>query len=470
VGSKEIFALRKQGQHSEALKLARVEYAENEGDIWFLRAYAWSLYDHLKKLVDAYEAKHLAASSLSQQISPYMREFSQMASLLRGDSAFSQVLRLAGKVSRDWEDFLIFAQWAGIDDFSLEDKEPFINDQGKKIDSLQKRFSRAICREVVTSASDPQQDEDLIDWGRNFLNQSLQDDPNDQWLNYYQSKLHLADGEVDQAIYRLAPVLRRQSRAAWTWALLGDILKGTRSDEALTCYSHATQLARDEQEVAKTRIQLAQLLTLEGRFSEAAQQTKLALNYREQHGYKVPAELSQLLASDWYRQAVEGGHFTPLPRAAPAANAILQELDRHSLTYSKGVIDHVNAEKALSYVATSANDGFVLLHSKFPSLTEQQPGTILEVGRAEPDGPPLDWRDSEAITMQGLCEIFSGSVERHEGKSFAFLRGVHEDVFIPPEMASEFSSEQTYSRSCLALCRANKQGKIGWRAVRFLES
>lgn len=470
MGSKEIFALRKQGQHAEALKIARAEYAGNESDIWFLRAYAWALYDHIKKLVDAYEAKQLPASSISQQISPYMREFSQMASPLRGDSAFSQVLRLAGKVSRDWQDFLNFSQWAGIDGFPPEDRKPFTNDQGKKIDSLQKRYTRAICREVVVQAADPQHDKGLIDWGRTFMNQSLKNDPNDQWLNYYQSKLHLADGEIDQAIQRLAPVLRRQPKAAWTWALLGNILEGTRREDALTCFTHATQLAREEQEVAKVRIHLAQLLALVERFNEAAQQTKLALDYREQHGFKLPAELAQLLASDWYRQAVEGDCFSPLPKAASAATALLQELDRRSLTYSKGVIDHINSEKGLSYVATSANGGFVLLHSKFPSLIEQQPGTVLEVGRTESDGPPLDWRVSEATTIRGLCENFSGNVERHEGKNFAFLRGTHEDVFISPELASEFASEQAYSRTCLALRRANKQGKIGWRAVRFLES
>ncbi|MBS9715919.1 DUF7017 domain-containing protein [Pseudohalocynthiibacter aestuariivivens] len=171
---------------------------------------------------------------MSIQMSPYMREFSQMASPLRGDSAFSQILRLAGKVSGDWQDFLSFARWAGVDDFASEDMAPFTNDQGKKVDSLQKRFARAICREAVAKAPDPQWDRGLIDWGRDFLKQSLQDDPNDQWLNYYQSKLHLADGEVDLAIQRLAPVLRMQFRTAWTWALLGDILEGTRRERVLS--------------------------------------------------------------------------------------------------------------------------------------------------------------------------------------------------------------------------------------------
>jgi len=207
VSSSEIFALRKQGRSTEALEMARAEHPNNADDIWFLRAYAWALYDHAKKLVDAYEAKQLSPTVLTGQLTPYMRELAKIASSLRGDSAFSQMLRLAGKASKDWQGFLGFARWAGVNDFSEEDKASFVNDQGKTIDSLQKRFTRAICRETVNKASDPQSDKELIEWGLSILEQALREEPNDQWLNYYQSKLHLAHGEADLAIKRLVPVL-----------------------------------------------------------------------------------------------------------------------------------------------------------------------------------------------------------------------------------------------------------------------
>ncbi len=246
MSSNEIFALRKQDRSTEGLEMARAEYPKNASDIWLLRAYAWVLYDHVKKLVDSYEAKKLPPGALTVQLTPYMREFAKIASPLRRDSAFSQMLRLAGKVSKDWQAFLGFARWAGVSDFSDEDKASFVNDQGKTIDSLQKRFTRAICRETVTKATEPQSDQALSEWGMGILEQALRDEPSDQWLNYYQSKLHLAHGEADLAIKRLAPVLHRQSRAAWPWALLADILEGTRPDDALTCYTHAAQLAREE--------------------------------------------------------------------------------------------------------------------------------------------------------------------------------------------------------------------------------
>lgn len=469
MSSNEIFALRKQGRSAEALEMARAEYSQNESDVWFLRAYAWALYDHAKRLVDAYETKQLSPTALNGQLSPYMREFAKIANPLRGDSAFSQMLRLAGKASKDWQDFLGFARWAGINDFPDEDSAPFVNQQGKTVDSLQTRFTRAICRETVASAADPQANRELITWGQGILEQALEDTPNDQWLNYYQSKLHLAHGELDLAIKCLAPVVRRQSRAAWPWALLGEILETARPDDALTCFAHATQLAREEQEVAKVRIHLAQRLALARRFNEAAQQASQALQYREQHAFKVPQELQQLLVSDWYQQAVANNSLQQLPKVEAAARALLQELDRQSLVYTRGVIDHINTEKALSYVATGADSGVGLSHRKFPAVAELLPGTVVEIGRSEPEGPPLDWRLSESAALPGLCENLSGQLERHEGKDFAFIRTGKEDVFVPPGLARAFSPGQKYEVSCLAIKRTNKQGKTGWRAVKFLE-
>ena len=468
MSSSEIFALRKKGCSAEALEMARSEYPENAGDIWFLRAYSWVLYDHAKKLVDSYEAKQLSPAALTGKLSPYMREFAKIGSPLRKDSAFSQMLRLAGKVSNDWQQFLGFARWAGVNDFSEDDKAPFVNEQGKTIDSLQKRFTRAICREAVTKAADSRSNQELVEWGLTILGQTLLKEPNDQWLNYYQSKLHLAHGETNLAVKRLLPVLHRQSRAAWPWALLGEILEATRPESALNCYAQATQLAREEQEVAKVRIHLSQRLSLAGRFNEAAQQASLALKYREQHSYKVPQELQQLLDSDWYQQAVANNSLQRLQHVDESTKALLRELDQKTLTYTPGVIDNINAEKALSYVATGANTGFGLLHRKFPLIAELAPGTLVEVGSAEPQGPPLDWRRLEASVLPGLCEALSGNLIRREGKDLTFVSTTGEKISVPPKLAKEFSAGKRYDVSCLAIRRTNRQGITGWRAVNLI--
>lgn len=468
MSSKEIFSLRKQGRTAEALELARTELPHNNGDLWFLRAYAWALYDHVKKLVDQHELKQLSQFALSNQLSPYMREFARIGDSLRGDSTFSQMLRLAGKVSKDWPDFLGFARWAGVVDFSVDDKASFTNDQGKSVDSLQKRFTRAICRETVNRATDAHSDRALIDWGMSILEQALRNEPNDQWLNYYQSKWHLAHGERDQAIRSLIPVLRRQSRSAWPWALLGEILEATEPEDALTCYTYSAQLAREEQEVANVRIHLARLLALACRFNEAAQQASLALQFREQHKFKVPPDLQQLLASDWYHNALANNSMQALPKAESIARALLQELDQQSLTFIRGVIDHINVERGLSYVATGADTGLGLSHRRFSTISELLPGTVIEIGQAEPDGPPEAWRLSNVQELPGLFELRSGSLKRQEGRDFAFIRTSRDDIFVPPDLAQKFVPGDEHEVTCMAIRRKNRQGKTGWRTVMFI--
>ena len=217
------------------------------------------------------------------------------------------------------------------------------------------------------------------------------------------------------------------------------------------------------------RIHLAQRLALLGRFNEAAHQAGLALQYRENHGFKVPQELQQLLASDWYQQAVANSSMQPMPKVESAARALLQELDRQNLTYTRGVIDHINTEKALSYIATGADTGFGLLHNKFPKVAALLPGTVVEIGRAEPEGHPLDWRISEVQTIPGLCEIFVGTLDRPKDKTFAFIRTSRDDIFVAPGMAAAFTPGTQHDVNCLAIRRTNKQGKTGWRAVKFIE-
>ena len=466
--SNRIFALRKEKRYAEALELARAEYPKNKDDIWMQRAYAWTLYDHVNQLLDSHESKELSAAAFNSQMSRYTREFSRMGNPLRGDGAFSQMIRLGVKASKDWQEFPLFARWVGFDDFSKADKEPFVNDQGKALDSLEKRFTRAVCRETVTKASEAQADRELIRWGQAVLEQALEIDPNDQWLNYYQSKLHLAHGDADRAIKCLIPVLRRQPKAGWPWSQLGEVLEATKPEDALVCYSYATQLAREEQEVAKVRIRLAEALALVGRFKEAAHQAVLALRYRETHGYKVPQELQQLLASDWYRNVSETTGFQRLADAEQVAKALLRGLDRRSLTYVQGVVDHINSEKGLSYILTGIDSGIGLLHRKFPEVASLPPGTIVEIGREGPGGIPQDWRPSDARSIPELCETFSGTLKRQEDKDFTFVNAPQDRVFVPPGLAKAIPPGQSFQVSCLAIRRTNKDGKTGWRATNVL--
>lgn len=466
--SRKIFELRRAGRSAEALEAARAGLSGREDDLWHLRAYAWALYDHVKPIVKDHEWKQISDSAMASRITPYMREFSQMASPLRGDVAFSQMLRLAGKVSRHWPNFLAFARWAGIDAFQADDWAPFVTDDGRRVDSLQRRFVRAVAREAASAAAGGRGYDDSVRWGLLILTQALADDPADQWLNYYQCKIDLSEDRLEDAVRRLAPILQRQSRAAWPWALLGEILERTRPEQAVVCFIHATELAREEQEVARVRIRLAELLAAQERFSEAAFQTRLAAGYRDENGFKTPVELSCLLQSDWYTREIAADRSSSPPRVAGAARKLLAELDQRPVAYSLAVVEHINDNRALTYVATGIESGYPMPHGRFPEIAGVEPGTIVEIGRTGPTEKPMDWRRAEARTIPGFCEDITGRIERHEGNSFAFLRNPHGDVFIPPNLAKALGHGDIEKRTVRAIVRKANNGKVGWKALRFL--
>ena len=449
--------------------MARAEFAQNKNDIWFLRAYAWPIYDRVKALVERYDAKQLSGVALSHEFASYMHEFADMADPLRGDTAFSQMLRLVGKVSKDWHDFLLFARWAGLDSFSEDDGKPYVTEDGKTIDSLKVRFTRAVCRETAARASDGRTATELIAWGQGVLEQALRAEPNDQWLNYYQSRLHLARDERDEAIKRLMPVLHRQSRASWPWALLGEILETTRPADALTCLIQATQLARKEQEVANVRIRLADHLARENRFCEAARQAQLVAQYRTRNNFRVPQALQQLLASDWYKLAQSSNTFRELPKVDEPARKLLRELDRQNLEFTLGIIDNINPAKALSHAATGKDEGFVLTYRDFPEIAQLPLGTVIEIGHAKDDTRAIDWRRSKSDGLPDCCEFMTGTLTRREEQAFAFIRGEQGDVFVPPTLAGKFNAGEAHEVACVVIFSRSKQGKLGWRALKLVD-
>jgi hypothetical protein len=139
--------------------------------------------------------------------------------------------------------------------------------------------------------------------------------------------------------------------------------------------------------------------------------------------------------------------------------------------YTTGVVDHVNVEKGLTYVATGVETGLVLSHRMFSDSRQLAPGTIVDVGCIEPGGMAQAWRLSAATRVEGLCQTFNGSLVRNEGKEFAFVRASPIDVYVPPALAKMFQHGQTQNVVCLAIRRKNKQGKVGWRAISvFCES
>jgi predicted Zn-dependent protease len=171
-------------------------------------------------------------------------------------------------------------------------------------------------------------------------------EPDDQWLNYYQCKVLVAEGRMDEALKAMMPVIGRQPRAAWAWNVLATILRGSRPDDAIICLARATEVKHDEQEVARIRIELAGMLHERGDDDDAAFHARVASDYRKAQGWKESAELQALLDSSWYRER-SGASLKQPASVRAVADAILSQHEHLILVQSRGVVDHINGRRHL---------------------------------------------------------------------------------------------------------------------------
>jgi PAS domain-containing protein len=135
------------------------------------------------------------------------------------------------------------------------------------------------------------------------------------------------------------------------------------------------------------------------------------------------------------------------------------------LLYARGVVDHINTEKGLTYIATGPVAGVGLPHRRFPEAAALVSGELVEIGRVDPQGLPLDWRPVLRCELPGLFEKAQGLLERKPGQAFAQITCATYVVFVPADMAVAFEPGWAGDVSCWAIKRASRNGLIGWRAV-----
>jgi tetratricopeptide (TPR) repeat protein len=467
--SNEVFALRKSHKLAEALAKARECYAAAPNDVWTHRAYGWVLYDLIKHEVDEFEAKRVSPGHLANRFNAMLSEYRQFAEHVRPDLLHSRMLDQVLKGQRAWDGFLDFARWWGAEYLREEDRQPYIPPEGREVPSLAARYLYAIGRDASSRAQEIAPD--VLAWAEDALDRALEGSPNDQWLHYYKSKLLLGRGATEQARHCLLPVVRRQQGTAWVWSLLGQTYEREDPANSITCYFQAVSLAREPQEVANTRIALARLLAAQDRFEEATVQVRSALAYRNDNNFRIPQGLAQLANTTWYSQFAGRADLPREPDVTQDADGILLGLDRGQMEYRVGVIDNQNTEKTLAHVAFTPDEGSVLPYRHFKGVDLLSVGAIIEIGWSGLEGRALRWSRTEVKTIEGFVQQMSGTMTQRDGQAFGFMMtSAGERVFVHPGLMAQQPTGQANVKTCDAMMGRDKQGRLGWRALRWVEA
>jgi tetratricopeptide (TPR) repeat protein len=462
--AREVTTLRKAGRLDEALELVKPALAEAPDDLWLRRTAGWVFYDLIKREVTGFQEGHVPRGQLIAHLDAWLREYARGG---KGDCPgllHSLLLTQVLKVSKEWPRFLAFARWWDPSLLRPEDREPYQLDTGKAMASLELRLIYAVGRAVASGWDG--QSPDLVAWGADLVAAALAAQPNDQWLHYYKSKHLIGLGQTSEARGHLLPVLRRQRQASWAWALFARAWARDDPGKAITCYFRALQVARKGLEVVGVRADLAALLVKADRFAEAAVQVRVALQCREQNGFRIPQDLAGLAASDWYKRYSDLPNVTREPDVAQEAHELLFGAHATDLVFRPGVIDNQNDAKALAHVAFGPDDGAILLYRSMKGIAELPVGTCVEVGFVDGDDRPVAYRLSDKTEIPGVYEHFTGELSQREGWAFAFvITDDGERIFVPPSLIRGLDGLLGATVACAAARGKDKQGRRGWRAV-----
>ncbi len=465
--SQQITALRKEGNLDEAEKLASSEFDENLDNKFFQSAYGWVIYFRLKNIPEDLQAKKITPGKSISLLNYYINLYAKLNLIDKPDLLHSMILTQVLKID-NWDRFLGFAKWWGVDNFREEDLKPLKLKNGKKLTSLNLRFYYRVGRTLCSQYSNINHEVKV--WAEEQLELILSQNKDDQWLPLYSCKLMILKGDSEGALKLIKQIMKKKSQEFWAWSILGDIISVNDSKKAILCYQHAINLSRVPTAVVNVREKLAKLLALENQHPEAVVQINKALELRKKLGSnKISNDLSQMINTNWYKEHLN----TELPKELDVSNQIIDIIYiEDDLVLKTGVVENQNKIKKLAYVSFGLDDGVVLMHHQFPKISSVGIGSVINVFFEEGSRSPIRWKTTDQSLIDGLLQEFNGTLEQVPEKDFGFIRTASkESIFVPPGLMHQMKDEVKSKVTCKAILTLDKsKDKEGWKALCNIET
>lgn len=284
----EAVALSKEARHAEAVALYRQLCDARPDDRELSAALGWELYGHAKQLLDQ---RTVNATLIKRCLNEYLRLPIERPSLLH-----SCVLTLAAKLgANDHLKILGFVRLWNLDYLRPEDFDPFVTSEGETYLSLAEKVILQASKAAAVSAD--QQDAAYV---LPYLDTAIERHPANTWLQYAKAKILVSLGRHEDALSFGVAVVKEKIGEFWAWGLLATVCAASDASAALSCYCKALQCSRDEKFIGKMRLGLAHQLIAMEQFSRAKYELMRITDFKAQEGQRLPNEVVQLVAQDWY--------------------------------------------------------------------------------------------------------------------------------------------------------------------------
>ncbi len=495
--SKEIKELRQAGKLDEAYVMAKAELEADLSNIWGKRNLSWVLYAQLDerasnldsfiakikevKELDLPSTEELFFENISIVISKAARVISHEATidlnkihrlfdsvkelpLKRNSKWFSVLFHAMHKAMKESNRYIEFADWWDFKNFRPEDFQKEKLPDGKEVMAIAEQAYIAYAKHLLPKQT--QQGEIIFDKKKAedflpILEQIVENYPQFQYPAYFNAKLLLALGNKDNILESLLPFAKKKRNDFWVWEILAEAFSND-YEKVFACYCKALSCKSPNEMLVNLRQKMARILISRKLFNEAKTEIELLVQTRTEHGFKIPAEVTNWQGMDWYKIAVQSKSNIGFYKAyLPIAESLLfSDLPEESV-----IVEFVNTDKKiLNFIASETKFGF-FKYDRF--FSEVKVGDILNVrfqGGCNEGMYQLFTaikKNDEAFKKQFMKDVQS-IVRISAGKSFGFI----DDVFIHPSLVTKYNLTDGVQYSGKAIKSYNKEKKQwGWKLL-----
>ncbi|MEI6705953.1 MAG: hypothetical protein WCK96_02335 [Methylococcales bacterium] len=464
--NQEVTNLRKAGQLTEAYTRGYELLKENPDDKYLANAIGWVLHDKIKQLVS--EAKQLKSvdNGLSINIYDILREYAKL-NVIRPDFLFSFLLIQTFQFPKELKFLPKFMMWAGIDSFRPDDFQTQDGNEGVVYESLVEKVARKTAKVAhelsLQEYSNLKEIQEftiaLIDLA--FAQAKIQ---KPEWLNYHKALLLHKLGRSKDSQELLIPFVKQKRSDYWTWHALAKVVEISEPKRALTLYAKACLTCKDENFGVNVFEDLSRLASQQNELALAKWSANQSFTIRNKNEWHIPQSLRNLLDADWYIHTENIPNPDNLLKdvAADAEKIIWVNCSEYEANYIES-FQTKNDKKMVKFGLTIQGESQEIVCPAQKLLNNHN----LVFG--EPVTVTIDESDNRLTIIAlekreaGKCFdslMIKTGVFRSAQGGFGFM----DDVFIPPNLASQLENAQTVSFAVVKKLD-KKKNKWGLTAV-----
>lgn len=296
----EIRDIRRNGNFTEARRLALQELATLPNSLQLRSQLEWTYYDELKSL-----AQQIENNTQNQQIiNRFIQVFEEyiIGNPRRPEMAFSFIIKVMAGHAQQLPNFYSYIDWMGQQALRPEDWH-FTEYNGRKIPPIAYDIARGMCKWVKThNTATVEQIKICLAWVYRIRQNMTVEEA--IWLDWDTVYLLRRIADYTKASQILSSVIKQKQNEFWVWTEAARLHEEEQKDLALACFCKALLCpVADPNFLVKTHEEFAQFLAKFEMYEEAGYQINQALNIRQNKGWNINSELQSLLNQSWYNKS-----------------------------------------------------------------------------------------------------------------------------------------------------------------------